>query len=297
MKEKKGLSLIMKILKGSLIAAALLLIIFCIGRYGWKLGGFDACESAGIERVEVTGGQVAITGFYPGSFPQGFLGYHAEEKDGKLYVGFQFSGVFGIFETGDFEITIPTKGEIREVYIKTSENEHLIWSAEEAAPEETTPTEPDRSSAYAEIINTYASAIAQDWNGQQLMDAGLNYMIADLPDPASQLGYAISDLDGDGWDDLTIGAIMEDNFYGKLVFALYTLDAEGEPMLLFESGERDCWYYAGGFRFANLGSSGWNDSFVTTLKLEDKEMVDMTYTTDPSDYVQMELTSFRRMEE
>ena len=31
-----------------------LVLIFLIGRYGWKLGGFRACESAGIESVAVT---------------------------------------------------------------------------------------------------------------------------------------------------------------------------------------------------------------------------------------------------
>ena len=83
-----------------------------------------------------------------------------------------------------------------------------------------------------------------------------------------------------------------DEFFGKMVFSLYTLDGEGVPELLFDSTERNRYYYAGGFCFANLGSSDWNDSFVTTLKLEDKELIDMTYTTDHADYVQMELTPF-----
>ena len=53
--------------------------------------------------------------------------------------------------------------------------------------------------------------------------------------------------------------------------------------------ERDRYYYAGGNRFANLGSSSATDSFVTTLKLEGEGLVDMTFTTDPAAYVQMEL--------
>ena len=101
--------------------------IFLIGRYGWQLFGFTACESAGIENVEVFANEAKITGFYPGSFPRGFLGYHAEEENGILYVGFKFSGLFGIFETGDFNITIPVKGEIREVIIKTKNDEYPVW--------------------------------------------------------------------------------------------------------------------------------------------------------------------------
>ena len=114
------------------IAAAvfLLLAIFLTGRYGWKLGRFNACESAGMQSVEVGENAVHLTGFYPGSFPEGFCGYYAEEQDGTLYVGFRFSAVFGFFETGDFDITIPVKENIRQVVIKTRMNEYPVWDAE-----------------------------------------------------------------------------------------------------------------------------------------------------------------------
>lgn len=73
------MKLLKSILTILLCMAVLLLAAFLIGRYGWKLGGFRACESAGIEQVNVEENQVRICGFYPGSFPQGFLGYHAEQ--------------------------------------------------------------------------------------------------------------------------------------------------------------------------------------------------------------------------
>lgn len=119
-----------KILAVLLVIAAVLLMIFLAGRYGWKLGGFHACQGAGIISVEVEGKAVHITGFYPGSFPEGFCGYYAEEQDGKLYVGFRFSAVFGFFETGDFDITIPVKGQIDQVLLKTRMNEPLVWNGQ-----------------------------------------------------------------------------------------------------------------------------------------------------------------------
>ena len=122
-----------------LIAAVVLAAVFFAGRYGWKLGGFRACQSAGITSVEVSEKAVHITGFYPGSFPEGFCGYYAEERDGKLYAGFRFSTVFGFFETGDFDITIPVTGTIDEVVLKTRRNETTVWSAQSGAlsrPEE-----------------------------------------------------------------------------------------------------------------------------------------------------------------
>lgn len=62
----------------------------------------EACGHAGICSVEVSEQAVHMTGFYPGSFPEGYCGYYAKERDGKLYVGFRFSAVFGIFESGDY---------------------------------------------------------------------------------------------------------------------------------------------------------------------------------------------------
>ena len=130
---KKGLTVLLAI-------TVILTAIFLAGRYGWKLGGFRACQGAGITSVEVSEKAVHMTGFYPGSFPEGFCGYYAEEQDSKLYVGFRFSAVFGFFETGDFDVTIPVKGEIDEVILKTSMNETSVWNAQ---------TDPTRASAEA----------------------------------------------------------------------------------------------------------------------------------------------------
>ena len=124
----------MKVLKKILIVCLTIIVIlaaiFLAGRYGWKLCGFRACQGAGITSVEVDGKAVHITGFYPGSFPEGFCGYYAREQDRKLYVGFRFSAVFGLFETGDFDVTIPVRGEIDEVILKTRMNETSVWNAQ-----------------------------------------------------------------------------------------------------------------------------------------------------------------------
>ena len=113
-----------------LVLAIIVSSIFLIGRYGWKLGGFNACETAGIEQVNVEKDHVRIRGFYPGSFPRGFLGHHAEQADHTLYVGFKFSTLFGIFETGDFDITIPTKGTVTQVVVRSGEHEYTVWPQE-----------------------------------------------------------------------------------------------------------------------------------------------------------------------
>ena len=158
------------------------------------------------------------------------------------------------------------------------------------APEET----PTVEQAYAVVIGEYYTALEQRWNGAELMEDGLNYMAADCygDAPLENLGYAIADIDGDGVPELLIGSIHGDEFYDKMIFSLYTLDENGVNKLVFDGTERNRYYYAGENRFANLGSSAFNDSFETTVKLEEGEMIDMTYTTAPEDYVQLELTPF-----
>ncbi len=303
------------IIKGLITAFVLVLVIFAAGRFGWRLFGFAVCESAGVESVEVTDGQVRLVGFYPGSFPQGFIGYHSEEENGKLYVGFRFGGLFGAFSNGDFDISIPVESKITEVIVKSRESEHVIWEAEPKAESVKEPehdsdsvaweepkkelaagdepkaevAQEDTAGAYRSIIDKYRTAVKENWTGQQLTDAGMSIMVRDV---AGSVGYMVNDIDGDGVSELLIGSAAADDFYGKLVFALYTLDENGDAVQLFSSRERDRYYYAGDIRFANLGSSSAADSYVTTLKLEDKEMIDMTYTTDPADYVQPELTMF-----
>ena len=127
MKAKKSLSV--RIIMALAISLVVLLLVFLAGRYGWRLLGFRACQGAGISSVEVSDQAVQITGFYPGSFPEGFCGCISREQDGKLYVGFHFSAIFGSLETGDFAITIPVKGQIHEVILKTGTGETILWSS------------------------------------------------------------------------------------------------------------------------------------------------------------------------
>ena len=142
------------------VVVVLLSVIFLVGRYGWKLGGFRACQSAGITSVEVREQTVHITGFYPGSFPEGFCGYYAQEQDGKLYVGFRFSAVFGFFETGDFDITIPVQGMIDEVVLKTRMDETMIWNAQSGAISQT-----EQYGVYVKLEGKDVYSVSMSYNG------------------------------------------------------------------------------------------------------------------------------------
>lgn len=149
---------------------------------------------------------------------------------------------------------------------------------------------------YAVILGEYYTALSEKWDGAQMMAAGLNYMAADCARerPLEELGYAIADLDGDGAAELLVGFCGEHDDFRNMIFSLYVLNAEQDnaPLLVLDSNERNLYYYAGDNRFANVGAGAFGERFETTVKLEDGELIDMTCTTDPADYVQMELTPF-----
>ena len=166
-----------KSIVGLCAAAILLAAVFLAGRYGWKALGFRACQGAGIESVTVGKNAVEIKGFYPYSFPEGFCGYYAEEQDGTLYVGFRFSAVFGSFETGDFDVTIPVKSEIREVILKTKTMETSIWIRENEVPDTSTDTPPALTLPILDEINervtlgTSGSSLLATQAAVELLDA------------------------------------------------------------------------------------------------------------------------------
>ncbi len=117
----------LKILAG---IAIVLLLIWVGGRYGWKLMGFRACGGSGIESVVVEENRVEIVGFYPGSFPEGCVGYTWSQEGDVLYFGVRYDPIFGVFETGSFRAEIPVEGEVHTVYLKTGTDVYPIWSSE-----------------------------------------------------------------------------------------------------------------------------------------------------------------------
>ena len=159
-------------------------------------------------------------------------------------------------------------------------------------PETTVPAaDTDLSDAYEGLIGQYTQALTEHWTGGDLAEAGLNYMIAEVP--ADTVGYAMTDLDENGVPEWIVGTRdAGEDFYRKLIFDVYTLSDLDEPILVFSSTERNRLYWAGGDCFAHIGSSGANDSFDTTDRYRDGVLEDLNQVTDSGDYRQMELTAF-----
>ena len=154
-----------------------------------------------------------------------------------------------------------------------------------------------RETTYLEILTTYARALSEKWDGSSLMESNIDTLLMDCygDAPLENVGYAVIDLDGDGIEELVIGTTerFTDEFYGKLILALYTRDGEDTKHTVFQSIARDRYYYAGENKFANLGSSGADDSVDITVQYAGGTLTDIGIVTDPADYVQMELTPMR----
>lgn len=221
-----------RILTVLLVIAGILTSIFLAGRYGWKLGGFRACQGAGITSVEVSEKTVHITGFYPGSFSQGFCGYYAKEQDGKLYVGFRFSAVFGFFETGVFDITIPVKGEISEVILKTRMNETSVWNAQAGFL-----TQSERYGVYVKLERTGVYSVSMSYDGfnggvscadYTAMDSG-EYLFMDndimmvSKEADAPIPFTITVKDADG----AVAATGEFSFDANMEKLYLTVTADG----------------------------------------------------------------------
>lgn len=114
---------------------------------------------------------------------------------------------------------------------------------------------------YDSIIAAYTKAFKEEWDAGKMMDEGLNYLFAVCiqDDPRATVGYWQNDINGDGIEELLICANSESVFYSSLIFDLYTIK-NGVPTLVFQSSERNTYYWCGDNTIDNSFSSGATQS-------------------------------------
>ena len=127
-----------KIFKIAVIVLSILLIlqlaVFSTARYGWKLFGFDMCESPKvlcIETVYVTDETVHIVG-NTSSSATSYIGYTYKIKDNVLYLGIKQNLLFGFNNrNGGYSFVIEDDFKnIESVQLINKNEEKCIWSAE-----------------------------------------------------------------------------------------------------------------------------------------------------------------------
>ena len=76
-------------------------------------------------------------------------------------MGFRFSAVFGFFEAGDFDVTIPVKGKINQVILKTNMVETSVWNAQAGFL-----SQSERYGVYVKLERNDVYSIAASGRGQ-----------------------------------------------------------------------------------------------------------------------------------
>ena len=160
----------------------------------------------------------------------------------------------------------------------------------------TMATERNAAEAYERLITMYHDALTDQTGVGDLLSEGMSELMADCygEAPLDHIGYAVTDLDGDGTPELVVAAkdAVSDDFYGKLVFDLYTLDASGTPVQIFSSRARERYYYVGDGCFAYIGADSASESAARTVKLAGMALETLQQTADAEQYVQLDLTRF-----
>ena len=106
---------------------------------------------------------------------------------------------------------------------------------------EADPAEGDLA-IYAEAISRYYTALSEQWNEEAYFEYELSALAASYYDgnALDNVGYAFRDVDGDGNNELFIGAIANAQ-NEPLVFEIWTL-IDGEPVMLAQSGTHNRYY-------------------------------------------------------
>lgn len=131
-----------------------------------------------------------------------------------------------------------------------------------AATTEDTETEPpmiDYRQTYGDVLDRF-SALLANGTGKQDPGEGETGLLEAITrgDSPDRMGYAITDLSGDGVPELLIGAISKKEAslaYGSEIYAVYTV-VNGSPSFVLEGTVRSSYRYLGGHDFLYQSSDG-----------------------------------------
>lgn len=121
------------------------------------------------------------------------------------------------------------------------------------------PFDPDEYlPLYQDILDKYRAVLTEGNFGEAFPgDGEVSILVRNFFDrePLRRVGWALSDLDGDKVPELVIGTVENEEFYGNILFDVFTL-ADGQPQRLIQSMERDRWYYLQSRQLLEEGSGG-----------------------------------------
>ena len=144
------------LLKILFIIALIAVALFLVGRFGWRVLGFSACDDPDanfVETVTAEDGSIRITGGTADSFSS-YVGSIHERSGGNLYVGIKHNALLGFLQRlGGFSLAIPTDGQpVTAIYFKGNGGERLIWTQEDGVIRNTPASNPQGEAATDDSI-------------------------------------------------------------------------------------------------------------------------------------------------
>lgn len=129
----------------------------------------------------------------------------------------------------------------------------------EQAPESAAQEYDPALYRYDYILEKYVTAISEGWDAARCSQEDISILVSFLESPDS-LGYALTDLDGNGNKEL----IITD---GNVIYDLYTLLDDGPGHILM-GWERNTYFLCDGNLLKNTGSNGAASSFTAFFRLD-----------------------------
>lgn len=142
--------------------------------------------------------------------------------------------------------------------------------------------------AYSDIVSYIVEGFQSHWEDAcpQEMDLSSVYTYC-----SPYAGFAQTDIDGDGFDELLIGDQFEDGSYLLYDICCFS-KKDGSLIHLASGGERDTFTVREGGVIVESGSSSACDSFVKGFKIEDDKLVGLEDEALESDVLPLKLERF-----
>ena len=159
--------------------------------------------------------------------------------------------------------------------------EETIVESTETVPEELPSEAPDDAvtndtlAVYAAQMNLIYQALTEQWSVDKYFDSDMSHLMANHydGDALASVGYALLDLDGDGKDELIIGAVDKD-YAGGMLYDVYSAPND-EVIHILCGHERNRYYLQNledeGYGIANEASdSAWRSAWYYYSLVEGK---------------------------
>lgn len=120
---------------------------------------------------------------------------------------------------------------------------------------------------YEEIIKKYQDIFMVTPTTQELLDNDMSIMFSYYESPLKETGYIITDVDGNGVEELVIGQMSGTGSWEGLIIEMYTM-VDGKVVRLLSSQERDRFFIMKDGTVANEASSSAADSWCNIYNIE-----------------------------